>query len=310
MLKKIAIPAVLAVSAVAFVGCSSSDDAATDSSSDEKLQIVASTSVYADLASSLVGDAADVTAIVDSASADPHEYEATAQDQLAVKNADIVIDNGGGYDHYIDDMLENTDVTDVYTAVEYSDDWPGDDQADADGEVEGFNEHMWYSQATMVKLIDALATDLEKQLPDSADDITANATTLTDSLKDLEDQLGDIAAAHTGDTVFMTEPVGGYLTEAAGLTNATVDGFAEAVEEEQDVPPATLLAATDAIKNGEIDVLIANTQTGGSETTAVVDAANDAGVPVIQYSETLPDGDTYVSWMQSNIDALADALGS
>ena len=55
-------------------------------------------------------------------------------------------------------------------------------------------------------------------------------------------------------------------------------------------------------------VVIANTQTGGAETEEVISEAEATGIPVIQFSETLPEDQTYLSWMQANIEALTEAL--
>lgn len=324
-----------AVSALALAGCASGPrDAAADEGG---VSIVASTSVYADLAQAIVGDAAEVTAIIDSPTQDPHEYEATARDQLAVQEADLVILNGGGYDHFAEGLVAAAGIEHVVTVVEYNHDYPGaephehdhaedehaeehehaEDEHAHEGEseeghehhhIEGFNEHVWYDPHTIAHAVEAIAEEAEALLPDDAETIHANAEELIAQIEGLETGLGEIAAAHEGATVFFTEPVGGYLAAEAGLTDVTTEGFAEAVEEGQDVAPATLLAATTAIEGGEVDVLVTNVQTGGPETQAVLDAAETTGVPVVEYSETLPDGETYVTWMQANIDALADAL--
>jgi zinc/manganese transport system substrate-binding protein len=95
---------------------------------------------------------------------------------------------------------------------------------------------------------------------------------------------------------------------AAGLENATPDAFSEAVEEGQDVPPATLLESLTLLRDGGIGVVIVNAQTGGAETTQITNEADALGIPVIAFSETLPEGQTYLSWMQTNIEALAGAL--
>ncbi len=108
----------------------------------------------------------------------------------------------------------------------------------------------------------------------------------------------------------MTEPVPVYLTTAAGLDNATPNEFSEAVEEGQDVPPATLLESLKLIDSGDIRVMIVNPQTGGAEVTQVEDEAKAKNIPVIEFTETLPEGQTYISWMQSNITALTDALAA
>ena len=112
----------------------------------------------------------------------------------------------------------------------------------------------------------------------------------------------------TGEAVFVTEPVPVYLATAAGLENVTPDAFSEAVEEGQDVPPATLLEAMNLLADGDVRVVIANAQTGGAETTQIISDAEGQGIPVIEFSETLPEGQTYLSWMQENITALSDAL--
>jgi zinc/manganese transport system substrate-binding protein len=299
-----------AASTLLLAGCAGS--AAGD---DGRLQVVASTNVYGQIAAEIGGDLVDVTSIVSSASQDPHSFEPSARDQLIVRKADLVIENGGGYDAFVDGLIESSGSTaPVITAVESSPAWPedADDHSDDDhgghDHVEGFNEHVWYDVDTMRAVAHQIAGRLSGLDPDHAADFAANAKAFGGDLDGLGAALADIDAAHGGEQVFMTEPVPGYLVEDAGLVNVTPDAFSEAVEEEQDVAPATLLAALNLIGDGSVSVLITNTQTGGAETQAVVDAADDHDVPTIAFSETLPKGETYVSWMQANIEALSTAL--
>ena len=127
------LPALLIGSAVAvaLAGCASpapADDA-------EGLSVVASTNVYGDIAQSLAGDLATVTSIIDSAAIDPHSYEASAQDQLAIANADIVIENGGGYDPFVDVLVEGSGSSAiVVSAVEASGLLDDDHAEEAHGE--------------------------------------------------------------------------------------------------------------------------------------------------------------------------------
>jgi zinc/manganese transport system substrate-binding protein len=325
--RRILLPLSLAaLPALVLAGCSSTaDEGAT--ADDGAFRIVTSTTVYADIAQQIVGDAASVQAVIDSASVDPHDYEATARDGLTVQDADLAIMNGGGYDHFMEDLLDTADIEHVMSVVEYSDAYPGEDgeehdhdheaedehDHDHEGEdghdhIEGFNEHVWYDPHTIAHFAEDLAGELEGLLPDAASDIAGAEEALLSDIDGLEASLEDLAAEHAGAKVFFTEPVGGYLTAAAGLEDATVEGFAEAVEEGQDVAPATLLAAIEAIEGGDIDVLVTNAQTGGAETERAIAAAEGAGVPVVEYTETLPEGDTYVEWMSANVEALGAAL--
>jgi zinc/manganese transport system substrate-binding protein len=310
-----------AVAALALAGCASTGtDAAA--SGDGRLQVVASTNVYGQIAEEIGGDLVDVTAIVTSAAQDPHSFEATAKDQLTVSKADAIVENGGGYDAFIDALIESSgSAAPVITAVEFSDDRPGsdghddtagEDAAGDDGHdhahVEGFNEHVWYDPHTMERVAEAIADEFAALRPDEAETFQANAEAFAAQIADLEGSLAEIDAAHAGQKVFVTEPVPVYLILAAGLENATPGAFSEAVEEGQDVPPATLLESLNLVRAGGVGVVITNAQTGGAETNQIVDEADGLGIPIIAFSETLPEGQTYLSWMQANVEALGGAL--
>ncbi len=55
-------------------------------------------------------------------------------------------------------------------------------------------------------------------------------------------------------------------------------------------------------------LLAYNEQTTGAETEAVLKAAKDNNIPVVGVTETLPNGEDYVSWMTKNLDAIGAAL--
>lgn len=308
----------LAASALVLVGCAGGDASGADGG---KIAVVASTNVYAQIAQVIGGDAVEATAIIAKSSQDPHEYEATARDQLTVSRADLIIENGGGYDAFMDQLIEATGTTaPVLTAVEFSRDWPGGsahDEADHDhadhdeadhDHVEGFNEHVWYDPATMGELAAGIATELAELRPESATTFSANLDAFRAGIADLEDGLAAIDAAHAGAHVFVTEPAPGRLVEAAGLRDVAPASFSNAVEAGQDVAPATLLEALALLDSGEVQVVIANAQTGGAETTQIIDEADARGIPVLEFTETLPADTPYLEWMAQNIAALQSAL--
>ncbi|MCT9819544.1 zinc ABC transporter substrate-binding protein [Microbacterium sp. W1N] len=325
----IAPAALLAASALVLAGCAGS---ATPAASDGgPVQVVASTNVYGDIAAAIGGDHVEVTSIIDSLSQDPHSYEASAKDQLTVSRAGLIIENGGGYDAFLDGLVEATGTeAPVVTAVEYSHDYPdneghddhdhadddahtdaaddhGDDHAGHD-HIEGFNEHVWYDPHTIAHVAEEIAHELSEIDPANAADYQAGYETFAAGVADLESSLEQLATAHAGAKIFVTEPVPLYLTAAAGLANVTPDAFSEAVEEGQDVPPATLLEALNLLAAGDVSTVIVNAQTGGAETTEVTTAAEDAGIPVLEFTELIPDGETYLTWMQANIADLAGTL--
>ncbi len=87
--------------AVAASGCSVATSAA-----DGRVQVVTSTDVYASIVRAVVGSRVDVTALIDSPAQDPHSFEASARDQLAIARADVVVENGGGYDDFMNTLRQ------------------------------------------------------------------------------------------------------------------------------------------------------------------------------------------------------------
>ena len=83
---------------------------------------------------------------------------------------------------------------------------------------------------------------------------------------------------------------------------------AKYTQEGDDVSPAALNETLQLFSDGTVDLLAYNEQTSSPETEQVEQAATDAGVAIVPVTELLPTGDDYVSWQQSNIDAITAAL--
>ena len=295
-------------SLVTVTGCSSGAGAAGAASpgaagSTATVSVVASTNVYGDIVQAVGGDAVTVTSIISSPDRDPHEYEADAQTQLALSKAQLVVENGGGYDDFVDTMLSSAPSQPVTINVT---DLSGYDQEPADGE---FNEHLWYDLPTVAKLATRLSTDLAAAAPAQAATFAANAKTFTAQLQKLQEQEAALKAEHGGEGVAITEPVPGYLLAAAGLTNKTPAEFSEAIEEDSDVAPAVLQETLALFEDKQVKLLAYNEQTTGPQTESVLKAAQQNDVAVVPVTETLPDGETYLTWMQKNLDAVAAGLG-
>jgi zinc/manganese transport system substrate-binding protein len=283
--------AAVAALAVLLSGCAA---VPVDQPADDTIRIVASTDVYGDLAATVGGDHVSVTSLIAGAARDPHSFEASARDQLAVNRAQVVIQNGGGYDAFIQTLLAASGTTatviDVSALV---------------GLPEGGNEHLWYDFGAMDEFARELADRLSELDPPNAADYTANYDGLAAELAALTERVTGLA---DGQGVAVTEPVPLYLLEAAGLVNRTPAAFTEAIEEGGDVPPTSLAETLALFPAGTVALLAYNQQTASVETERVREAAEAAGIPVVDFSETLPEGETYLGWMSSNIDAIGAAL--
>ncbi|TDK27571.1 ABC transporter substrate-binding protein [Arthrobacter crusticola] len=307
--------AVLALTASACGGNAGAGNAADTGS--EPLQVVTGTNVYGSIVEAIGGDRVEVTAIVDSLSQDPHSYEATVQDKLAVSKADLLVENGGGYDAFLHRLADETglDHDRVVTAVSVSglegapaeDEHTGEAHAEDGGHGHGsFNEHVWYSPAAMKSLAGALGDTLGTLDEANAADYEERAERFQDSLSAIEESL-----AAGGEGAFAaTEPVPVYLLEAAGLTDATVPEYTEAVEEGNDVPVGVLNEMRELLASGSVEFLAYNEQTEGPQTQSVRSAAEQAGVPVVDFTETLPEGQDYLAWMEANAESVLEALNA
>ena len=261
--------------------------------------VVATTDVYGAVASAVAGPGVPVTSLIRSADADPHEYEPTPADALAVSRATVFIANGGGYDEFASKLFDAASAKPISVVVT--------SLSSDDSDAPDFNEHVWYDLPTIKKLADYLATSLGTADQPNGNRYLDNAKKFDAQVDGLVAKVAAIKAKHAGTKVAITEPVPDYLLDAAGLVVVTPPEFSEAVEEGTD-PPAAVVTANNATF-AEAKVLVENAQTTGPTTAQAEQAAAANHVPVVKVTETLPDGVTdYVVWMSGQVDALAAAL--
>lgn len=261
--------------------------------------VVASTDVWGSIAKAVAGDHAKVSSIITSASADPHSFEATPSDAAAITDASLVVFNGGGYDHWVDDILAshpNVPAIDAYKLLA------------ATGEPSPANEHVFYDLGTAKAVATSIADKLAQDDPAHAADYKNNAASFNRNADAIEQTEKAIRSTHPGAAVVATEPVAHYLLVAAGLTDKTPEGFASAVEQDSDPAPVDVAAMLDLIKGRQVSAVVFNEQTVTPVTKQVQDAAQSAGVPVVGVTETLPAGSDYLTWQRDTADRLASAL--
>lgn len=323
----LAVAVLLAVTACAD---NTAQDAGTTGSAgtEDALTVLTTTSVYADVVREVGGDAVTVEAIIESTAQDPHSYEATAQDRLAVENADLVVLNGGGYDPFMESLAAggSASVVEAYevsgladegaaaegapasgdgTAVEGAEQGSGADAGDGRGEA---NEHVWYDLDAMEDVVGAIAEQLAELDPDGADAYRENAGSFAGRLTVLTERLA--AGSAEGAAFMATEPVAVYLLEDAGLQDETPAEFTAAIENGTDVPPLVMERVREEFREGRVRLLAFNAQTASGQTEQLREDARDAGAAVVEFTETLPEGTTYLEWMDRNVTDVTEAIGS
>ena len=274
------------------------------------LTIVSSTNVWGDVAASVGGDQVQVVSIIDNFAQDPHSYEASARDQLAVNDADVIVANGGGYDSFIDTLAEaagNSNIVYAYLPDELEQ-APKEEESDHDHDHAHGNEHVWYDFHVVEDFATRLADQLKTLDPDNSAEYSANLEQFLVGIATLEDRAAAVSSSVSGVRVISSEPVADYLLEELGLTNITPESFSQAIEEELDVSPADLLEIQNLISSNGVDLFVVNIQTGSVQIDSLVEQAEASGVAVIQVSELLPEGLGYLAWMEQNIAAIEAGL--
>jgi zinc/manganese transport system substrate-binding protein len=295
---------------VTLTGCSTPVTGEASSTSSSRITIVASTNVWGNIAESIAGEHANVTSLISSASQDPHSFEASARDQLEISLADIVIVNGGGYDTFMDNLIAGAGATEgdstVIDASVVARVDPGLSLKGSDG----FNEHLWYSVDAVGVLAQEIADQLSLRDPVNAADYAANCDNFTTQLDGLKAKSAEIRATFGGEGAAITEPLPLYLLEAVGLINRTPAAFSTAFEEGIDVSPLAMRDTIAVLNSGSVSVFAYNEQTVTTQGEQIRGVATKAGIPVVAFAETLPNGEDYVSWMTANLNHLSAALRS
>ena len=249
-----------------------------------KINIVASTDLYAELAQTVVGTHGTATAIIKDPNVSPEDYEPTTEVAKKVSGADIALANGLGYDAWLNKLAKASKHTQLIRIGE-----------NVLKEKSGVNPHLWNSPETMTKTAQYLADKLSKQDPSHKKDYQANAKKYITSLKPVTDLVDQLKKHTNNQSVAQTEPVFEYMLTALGYKVMDTD-FSEAIEEGNDPSPATLTNLRSAITNHKIAFLVNNKQTTSSTVSTIVNLAKDNNVPVINVTETIPRNENYVSW--------------
>jgi zinc/manganese transport system substrate-binding protein len=264
------------------------------------LPVVASTNVYGDIARQIGGSHVSVTSVLTDPNADPHLFEPGTANGLAVARARVVIQNGLGYDAFMS-RLERSAPSSNRTVVTISD-VLGIHGHDA-------NPHLWYDVPELPKIAAAIEQALAAADPGHAADYGGGLRTFVHSLAPLQAAVAKIRATHAGAPVAYTEPVPGYLVEAAGLRDLSLSSFTLPIEEGSEPSASAVSAMTALATQHRIKVLFYNSQAVSPITQRVRAAAKAAGVPVVGVAETIPAGLTIQAWQLKQARELLQALG-
>lgn len=301
--------AVLFAASLALVSCSGGgdDDAAGSRPSDAApcpttpVEVVVSVDQWGDVVSELGGACADVTTLLASSSVDPHDYEPSPADAAKFEGARLVVVNGGHYDEWAKKLAAGSAPdAPVVDAVELR---GGDEQG-------GANPHVWYEPSAVTGVADAVTAQLTTLAPAATDYFAERRRTFAASLGEYDRLITSIKGSASGKSYAATESVFDDMAAAVGLQDKTPQGYQNAASNGTDPSPGDLDAFLGLLQGRGVDVLIYNTQTQGSVPEQIRSAAEAAGVPVVEVTETVaPGAESFEAWQVDQLRSLAKALG-
>ncbi|MGA8016477.1 MAG: zinc ABC transporter substrate-binding protein [Candidatus Dormiibacterota bacterium] len=287
--------AIAATAAVVLTACGSGSDPSSG-----QIQAVGAENEYANVISQIGGSHVQVNAIMSNPNTDPHTFEASAQVARIVSGAQLVVQNGVGYDTFMNQIeaaspSSSRKVIDVQTLLGLPDSTA--------------NPHLWYSPTTMPKVASAIAGDLAALDPSHASYFQANLAAFDSSLTPWHEAIASLKSTYGNAPVATTEPVADYMLQAAGMDNLTPWGFQADIMNGVD-PSAQDVSLEQGFFTGhQVKVFLYNQQVTDSLTDSLLQLANSNSVPVVGVYETMPTpGYDYQSWMLAEVNALHKAL--
>lgn len=287
-------------------GCSSSEPS---SKSSDKISIVTSIFPYYDFARNIVGDKADVKLLL-SPSNEPHHYEPSPSDIVAIEECDIFIYNGGESDEWVEnvlDSLENKNIT-VLKMTDYvsllnekNPDHTDGDEAD---------EHIWTSVRNAEQLVKKISDVVTKKDNKNKSEYENNTNQYLLSLDELDKEFTDVVNNKKRDTVVFGDrfPFLYFMTDYGLNYECAFPGCSSETEPSLEVVTRLI----DYVRDNNIPVVFHLEMSNGKIAQLIGD---DTGAEILQFSschnitkDEFNNGEDYISVMKQNCSALKEAL--
>lgn len=290
----------IAIAALASVGMLASVAACgSGQSTSEKngtIEVAASVNQWGTVAKALGGDNVNVTSIINSTNVDAHDYEPTTSDIAKLQKAQVIIVNGAGYDAWAVKATQTANATIV-------------NAAEVGGVNDGENPHVWFSADVRKAVSQAITEAYEQADAAKKNDFDKMNDRWTAEENNVESKIAEVKQKTDGLAYAATESVASYLAEDMGLADATPSGYARATANESEPTPTDIKQFTDALKAGEIKLLVVNTQEESELTDKITDAAKSVEVPMVELTEQMPEQyDSLTAWMEGLVDAFSQAI--
>ena len=288
------------------------DEGDKTAESGDKLNVVTSFTIIADMAREIGGDYVDVYNLVPTGT-DPHEYEPLPNDIKAATDADVLFYNGlnleGGEKGWFFKMMDSVGQKDenIYSLTEEVEPkYIGGE----DGRDEEINPHAYIDPAVGVKMAEAMRDALIEKHPTNSDKIKEQGDAYVQRLQELDDEFAErISTVPEENRVLVTsERAFQYLNDHYGLKEA----YIWEIDTEENGSPKQIKELVHFIQEHKVPVLFVESNV---DTRPMETVSQETGVPIAEkpiYSDEIgnpgDEVDTYVKYLNYNMDLIHDEL--
>ena len=290
----------------------SSELAAVDLAEGDRLEVVATTTIVADVVTNVAGEMAEVASLLP-IGADPHAFTPAPRDMAMLRDADVIMANGAGLEEFLEDYIasagEGVPVVYLSDGITLRTFEPHEDDADSDAH-EGADPHTWTSPANVMVFARNAADALATLDPANAEAYQANAEAYIAELAELDRWVQEqLATIPEEDRLLVSDhDVFGYYADRYGLEQlgAIVPAFSSAAQ-----PSARELADLQtAMREHGVKAVFVGTSVNSTVAERV---AQDLGIEVVAlYTGSLGEpgsgAETYIDYTRYNTNAIVQAL--
>ncbi len=307
---------VLAFALLPFLGCRISNQPAADGGGPKKL--VATTGHLYDALKEITQGTAVEIKVLCGPGIDPHSYAASPGDVAAMTQADAIFFNGFHLEAKLHDLLHHEFADKSWEMAsafpkEARLDWIEDDQIDPEAP---FDPHIWNHLPAWATCVTALAEHLAETDPENAATYRTNGEAYVAKINAVhESALKRFEAIEQDRRVLVSaHDAFNYFAKVYGFKTVAVLGVGN--DAEADVKTMREVATT--VCDQKIPVIFIENITNPKVTEALQEAcqARDWSVKIADrplYSDDLgsePPHDTFLGAFESNVNLIAESLGS
>ena len=303
--------------------------AAPSETADEgKMSVVCTLFPYYDFARQIARDRADVTLLL-SPGREAHSFEPTPRDALTIAGADVFVYNGGEGETWVEDLLDaaGENIGSVACMMDYVDaheeeivegmqvrehghEHDHDHEHDEDSDEIEYDEHIWTSPENAVILCRAVCEAMCAQDGANADFYRANCEDYCAQLTALDEQFCTLRAEAKRDLLVFADrfPLLYFCNRYDLRYRAAFHGCSTDTEP----PLATLKYLIDKVNEEDIPV-VCTIDLSSRKIAEAVSESTGAEIVTLWSMQTVSRadfdaGETYVSLMTRNLDALREGL--